>query len=320
MWVRASAQNVTPRGRILTAMTVLRVSYGSVHTIPVVWRNGSLDRSRKYICTRLLDHAVTRAQSSSHGASIQTKHGQQMSNKFGRMPHAGRQYIASHPYATPAPLRQQDPRVHGPPPASQTPLMAAPSAHDAADGTLHRWSECRASTNLLDVPCRSHSTQILGMYAAPPHGRTCTAELQAASMYLRERDDREGVSSEVVCSVRVGELRGGMQSCHELGQWTRTSIRPHYRTWYCSSCIIWSEAGGSASTLGVCQLHSTREPYCAGCLELSLMSPLPVESAHSTCHFGGCSASSPREIRSVGRDSMGRTLVNTRTSREFRWK
>ena len=98
------------------------------------------------------------------------------------------------------------------------------------------------------------------MYAAPPHGRTCTAELQAASMYLRERDDREGVSSEVVCSVRVGELRGGMQSCHELGQWTRTSIRPHYRTWYCSSCIIWSEAGGSASTLGVCQLHSTREP------------------------------------------------------------
>ena len=227
---------------------------------------------------------------------------QQMSNKFGRMPHAGRQYIASHPYAPPAPLRRQDPRVHGPPPASQTPLMAAPSAHDAADGTLHRWSECRASTNLLDVPCRSHSTHILGMYAAPPHGRTCTAELQAASMYLRERDDREGVSSEVVCSVRVGELRGGMQSCHELGQWTRTSIRPHYRTWYCSSCIIWSEAGGSASTLGVCQLHSTREPYCAGCLELSLMSPLPVESAHSTCHFGGCSASSPREIRSVGRD------------------
>ena len=35
-----------------------------------------------------------------------------------------------------------------------------------------------------------------------PHGRSCAAELQAANMYLRKRDEREGVSREV-CSVRV---------------------------------------------------------------------------------------------------------------------
>ncbi len=36
-----------------------------------------------------------------------------------------------------------------------------------------------------------------------PHGRSCAAELQAANMYLRKRDEREGVSREVVCGVRV---------------------------------------------------------------------------------------------------------------------
>jgi hypothetical protein len=95
--------------RSMATMTVWRITYVSVDANEVGWAHDTLDRSRNYYCTRLLDHAVTRAHEppvkrimrwrlqSEQAAPVNVQ--QVRPNR----PHTGRQWIAHYPYATHTP-------------------------------------------------------------------------------------------------------------------------------------------------------------------------------------------------------------------------